>query len=122
MIQKKTGLHVINQQVAYLMRSGEPDALDRMVATSFANLATDLALRKESGYMVALQQGKYATFPIGNTKDHKKVVDVKELYDEKITVRKSLTFSGNRCSCIDLFAGKQAKPVLHFPENGLFLS
>ena len=81
LIQKKTGLHVINQQVAYLMRSGEPDALDRMVATSFANLATDLALKKESGNMVALQQGKYTTFPIGNTKDHKKVVDVKELYD-----------------------------------------
>jgi 6-phosphofructokinase 1 len=81
LIQKKTGLHVINQQVAYLMRSGEPDALDRMVATSFANLATDLALKKESGLMVALQQGKYTTFPIGNTKDHKKVVDVKEMYD-----------------------------------------
>jgi 6-phosphofructokinase 1 len=81
LIQKKTGLHVINQQVAYLMRSGEPDVLDRMVATSFANLATDLALKKESGLMVALREGKYTTFPIGNTKDHKKVVDVKELYD-----------------------------------------
>jgi ATP-dependent phosphofructokinase / diphosphate-dependent phosphofructokinase len=81
LIQQKTGLHVINQQVAYLMRSGEPDALDRMVATSFANLATDLALKKESGQMVALRDGKYTTFPIGNTKDHKKVVDVKELYD-----------------------------------------
>lgn len=81
MIQKMTGLHVIYQQVAYLMRSGEPDALDRMVATSFANLATDLALKKESGLMVALREGKYTTFPIGNTKDHKKVVDVKELYD-----------------------------------------
>jgi 6-phosphofructokinase len=81
LIQKKTGLHVINQQVAYLMRSGEPDVLDRMVATSYANLATDLALKKESGLMVALREGKYTTFPIGNTKDHKKVVDIKELYD-----------------------------------------
>ncbi|MGD0340026.1 MAG: ATP-dependent 6-phosphofructokinase [Bacteroidota bacterium] len=80
---QKMGLHIIYQQVAYLMRSGEPDALDRMVATSYANLATDLALKKESGLMVALRDGKYTTFPIGNTKDHKKMVDVKELYDSE---------------------------------------
>src|SRR3990172_1684362 len=34
-LQKLTGTQIIYQQLAYLMRSGEPDALDRMVATSY---------------------------------------------------------------------------------------
>lgn len=100
MLQKLAGTHIIYQQVAYLMRSGEPDALDRMVATSFASLATDLALKKESGLMVALREGKYTTFPIGNTKDHKKIVDVKELYDSENYRPKVAHVLGSRCSCI----------------------
>ena len=69
------------QQVAYLMRSGEPDALDRMVAISYANLATDLTFRKEFGKMVALHQGKYTTIPIDTLTQGVKRVDVDELYD-----------------------------------------
>ena len=39
-LQKLTGTQTIYQQLAYLMRSGEPDALDRMVATSYATFST----------------------------------------------------------------------------------
>jgi 6-phosphofructokinase len=80
-IQKITGSHIIYQQVAYLMRSGEPDALDRMVAISYANLATDLALKRQSGLLVALRQGKYTTVPLKTISEGIKRVDVKELYD-----------------------------------------
>jgi len=82
-IQKITGSHIIYQQVAYLMRSGEPDALDRMVAISYANLATDLIVRGEYGKMVALQEGKYTVVPIDTITRGKKVVDVQELYDSE---------------------------------------
>jgi 6-phosphofructokinase 1 len=82
-IQKLTGSHVIYQQVAYLMRSGEPDALDRMVAISYASLATDLILKGEFGKMVALQEGKYTVNPIETISQGKKVVDVAELYDSE---------------------------------------
>ena len=34
-----TGIDIVNQQLAYLMRAGAPDSLDRMVATSFGSLA-----------------------------------------------------------------------------------
>jgi 6-phosphofructokinase len=71
----------VYQQLAYLMRSGEPDALDRMVASSFAVIATDMALRKESGRMVALRDGKYTTVPIEMLGQGLKRVDVAELYD-----------------------------------------
>jgi 6-phosphofructokinase 1 len=80
-LQKLTGSHIIYQQVAYLMRSGEPDALDRMVAISYANLATDLVMANRKGQMVALREGKYTTVPMETISQGKKVVDVKELYD-----------------------------------------
>lgn len=80
-LKKLTGVHTVYQQVAYLMRSGEPDALDRMVAISFANLATDLALHKQYGKMVALREGKYTTVPIDTLTQGVKRVDVNELYD-----------------------------------------
>ncbi len=82
-IQKLTGSHVIYQQVAYLMRSGEPDALDRMVAISYASLATDLVLKGEFGKMVALQEGKYTVIPVETISQGKKTVDVDELYDSE---------------------------------------
>jgi len=80
-LKKILGVHTVYQQVAYLMRSGEPDALDRMVAISYANLATDLALKKEYGKMVALREGKYTTVPIETLTQGVKRVDVNELYD-----------------------------------------
>lgn len=80
-LKRLIGSHTVYQQVAYLMRSGEPDALDRMVAISYANLATDLALKKDFGRMVALREGKYTTVPIETLTLGLKRVDVDELYD-----------------------------------------
>jgi 6-phosphofructokinase len=80
-IKKLTGHDIIYQQLAYLMRSGAPDALDRMVAISFANLATNLVMRREFGRMVALHEGKYTTVPLDVVTQGVKRVDVAELYD-----------------------------------------
>ncbi len=80
-LKQITGTEVIYQQVAYLMRSGEPDALDRMVAISYANLATDLIIKKQYGRMVALNEGKYTHIPIDSIASGLKRVDVEELYD-----------------------------------------
>lgn len=80
-LQNLTGMKTIYQQLAYLMRSGEPDALDRMVATSYANLATDLIIKHEFGKMVALHEGKYTTVPIDTLAKGFKRVDIEELYD-----------------------------------------
>ena len=80
-IKKISRVNTVYQQVAYLMRSGHPDALDRMVSISYANLATDLILRKESGKLVALREGKYTYVPIETMTKGLKRVDVDELYD-----------------------------------------
>lgn len=80
-LRKILGIHTVYQQLAYLMRSGEPDALDRMVATSYANIAADLAIKKDYGRLVALRDGKYTTVPIASLGQGVKRVDVAELYD-----------------------------------------
>jgi ATP-dependent phosphofructokinase / diphosphate-dependent phosphofructokinase len=80
-IERRSGVNTLYQQVAYLMRSGEPDALDRMVSTSYGYLATDLLLKKQSGRMVALRDGKYTTVSANVISEGRKRVDVDELYD-----------------------------------------
>jgi 6-phosphofructokinase len=80
-IKRITGQDIMYQQIAYMMRSGAPDSLDRMVAASFGNLAMQLIRRNETGKMVALHGGKYTTVPIDIITTGKKRVDVPSFYD-----------------------------------------
>ncbi len=82
-VRDLTKEHIIYQQVAYLMRSGEPDALDRMVANSFANLATDSILKGQSGQMTALRDGRYTMVPVEMIMEGTKRVDIDQLYDSQ---------------------------------------
>jgi 6-phosphofructokinase len=81
LLKRLTGEDLIFQQLSYLMRSGAPDSLDRMVAVNFANMAIDLAMRGVSGRMIALSQGIYIDVPIFTLTSGRKRVDVQELYD-----------------------------------------
>ncbi|HEY4669546.1 MAG TPA: 6-phosphofructokinase, partial [Tepidiformaceae bacterium] len=60
-LKELTGIDIVNQQIAYLMRAGAPDSLDRMVATSFGRLAVGLIRDSHFGRMVSLQSGVYTT-------------------------------------------------------------
>lgn len=81
LLKKKTGIGIIEQRLAYLMRSGSPDSLDLMVAINYAVMAADLAMEGSTGRMVALRGGTYTNVPISVTKEGVKRVDVTELYD-----------------------------------------
>jgi 6-phosphofructokinase 1 len=80
-IKRSTGQDIMYQQLAYMMRSGAPDSLDRMVAMSFGHMAIQLIARRETGKMVALHGGKYTTVPIDMLMAGKKRVDVTAYYD-----------------------------------------
>lgn len=82
-IKYRTGHHIMFQQPAYLMRSGAPDSLDRMVAMCFGNLAAQLILKGDTGKMVALQNGCYTAIPIDYIMSGKKIVDINRYYDVK---------------------------------------
>jgi 6-phosphofructokinase 1 len=80
-IKKITGVNTMYQQLGYLMRSGAPDSLDRMVAMSFGNLVSQLLRRNDTGKLVALHGGKYTTVPIDMVLAGRKRVDVPAYYD-----------------------------------------
>jgi 6-phosphofructokinase 1 len=80
-LKKLTGQNIITQRLAYLMRSGAPDALDLMVASNYAQLAVDLIVSGASGRMVALRDGSYTHVPFSTVASGVKRVDVDELYD-----------------------------------------
>jgi 6-phosphofructokinase 1 len=82
-IKQITGENVLYQQLAYLMRSGVPDSLDRMVATCYGHLAVQLIKTGQTGRMVALNDGRYTSVPVDTMTSAKKRVDVDKFYDVK---------------------------------------
>ena len=75
-------IDVVNQRLGYLVRSGDPDALDSIVPMAFGNLALDLILKKEYGRLVSVHRGFYDSVPITSVTSEKKVVDVKKYYNK----------------------------------------
>ena len=71
---------VINQRLGYLVRCGDPDALDSIVPMAFGNLALDLILNGTGGRLVNVRNGRYDNVPIEVVTSRKKVVDVGKYY------------------------------------------
>ena len=82
-LKKLTGEDIVYQQIAYLMRSGAPDAVDLMVSVNYAHMAMDLILDGARGRMCALRDGNYTHVPISTITSSVKRVDVDELYDSE---------------------------------------
>ena len=74
-------INVINQKLSYLVRCGDPDAVDSIVPMAYGNLALDLILKKKSGRMVCLRSGEYDDVALEVVVSQKKVVDVDKYYD-----------------------------------------
>lgn len=73
-------INVINQRLGYLVRCGDPDALDSIVPMAFGNLALDLVLDGTAGRLVNVRNGRYDNVPIEVVTSRKKVVDVEKYY------------------------------------------
>jgi 6-phosphofructokinase 1 len=71
---------VINQRLGYLVRCGDPDALDSIVPMAFGNLALDLILNGTGGRLVNVRNGRYDNVPIEVVTSRKKMVDVGKYY------------------------------------------
>lgn len=82
-LSQRTGLDMVIQSLAYLMRSGPPDALDRMVANAFGTLAVQLLERKQVGRMVSVIDGNYTSVEADTLLNGRRRVDVDALYDRK---------------------------------------
>jgi len=80
-IKRITGQNTMYQKLGYVMRSGPPDALDRMVANGFGHIAFNLIKKQDYGKMTALQEGKYTTVPLSMVVAGKRNVNVEKYYD-----------------------------------------
>ena len=74
-------VNVVTQRLGYLVRSGDPDALDSIVPMAFGNLALDLIDSGTSGQLVSVHNGRYGNVPLDVIIGAKKVVDVDKHYD-----------------------------------------
>ncbi|HEV8238968.1 MAG TPA: 6-phosphofructokinase [Thermoanaerobaculia bacterium] len=80
-LQRITGQDTMHSDLTYDLRSGNPDALDQTVATTFANIALDLIADGVTGRMVAVQGGRYAHVDLPDREQGSRQVDVHGLYD-----------------------------------------
>ncbi len=74
-------INVINQRLGYIVRSGNPDAIDSIVPMAYGNLALDLILDGVSGRLVTLRNGRYGNEHLEVVTSYKKVVDVSKYYN-----------------------------------------
>jgi 6-phosphofructokinase 1 len=77
----RTGIESLTIELTYDLRSGQPDALDQMVATTFANVAMDLVAGGRFGQMVGIREGKYAYVDLQATGVEPRRVNVEEMYN-----------------------------------------
>jgi 6-phosphofructokinase len=74
-------ISVINQRLGYLVRCGDPDAIDSIVPMAYGNLALDMLLSGIHGRLVVLKNGRYDNVPIEVVTNSKKVVNIEEHYN-----------------------------------------
>jgi ATP-dependent phosphofructokinase / diphosphate-dependent phosphofructokinase len=76
-----TGIDTVHSDLTYDLRSGDPDALDQMAATTFANIAVELLADGVSGRMVAIHGGKYTHAPLPDPSLGSRRIDVPSMYN-----------------------------------------
>lgn len=76
-------INVINQRLGYLVRGGDPDAIDSIVPMAYGNLALDLILQGIHGRLVVLKNGRYDNMPLDVVTASKKTVNVDKYYNRE---------------------------------------
>lgn len=74
-------VNTITQKLGYLVRGGDPDAIDSIVPMAYGNLALDLILDGIHGRLVVLKNGRYDNMPIDVVANSKKFVNVEKFYN-----------------------------------------
>ena len=80
-ISKRTSVESIVSDLTYDLRSGEPDFVDKMIASTYGNMALEAMLAGQSGVMAALVGGCYQMAPIPDPKLGPRKVDVESMYN-----------------------------------------
>ena len=79
----RTGEETVVSDLTYDLRSGAPDFLDTMVATTFGTMAYDCITAHKHGIMASINEGKYAMVNIPDPKLGPRHVDVEHMYNKE---------------------------------------
>jgi ATP-dependent phosphofructokinase / diphosphate-dependent phosphofructokinase len=79
-LRDRTGIEAVASELTYDLRSGEPDAIDQLVATTFANVAMDLVAEGHTGRLVGIRDGRYAHTDLPEP-GRPRTVDVDDMYN-----------------------------------------
>jgi 6-phosphofructokinase 1 len=80
-IKKTLGEETIVSDLTYDLRSGSPDFVDKMVASTFAGMAVDCVEGNRSGLMMAISHGCYAEVAIPDPTLGPRKVDIESMYN-----------------------------------------
>lgn len=80
-IKRASGEETLVSDLTYDLRSGSPDFVDRMVASTFAGMAMEALEDGKSGLMAAINEGRYAMVPIPDPKLGPRRVDIESMYN-----------------------------------------
>jgi ATP-dependent phosphofructokinase / diphosphate-dependent phosphofructokinase len=80
-IMNKTGSETVVSDLTYDLRSGAPDFLDTLVATTFGTMAYDAITSHKTGLMASITDGKFAMVEIPDPKLGPRHVDVEKMYN-----------------------------------------
>jgi 6-phosphofructokinase 1 len=81
-IKSRTGEETIVSDLTYDLRSGSADFVDRMVASTFAGMATDAIGEGKHGMMTAISNGCFSMVAIPDPKLGPRRVDVDNMYNK----------------------------------------
>jgi 6-phosphofructokinase len=87
-------IDIVNQKLGYFVRCGNPDAIDAIAPMIYGNMALDLLIKKETGRLVVLKNGRYGNAPIEIITSTKKIVNVAEYYNTERLAPKFDNFEG----------------------------
>jgi 6-phosphofructokinase 1 len=80
-VQERAGEDTVVSDLTYDLRSGEPDFLDKTIATTFANLAFELIASGSTGRMVGIRNGCYTDSAIPDPQLGPRKVDSDTMYN-----------------------------------------
>jgi len=80
-LKKRVNEETVVSDLTYDLRGGAPDFVDKMVATTFGNMAMDAILEGKSGLMTAVHNGCYDMVAIPDPALGPRKVDVATMYN-----------------------------------------
>ncbi len=80
-VMSHTGFETVVSDLTYDLRSGAPDFLDTLVATTFGTMAYDAITSGKSGLMASITDGKFAMVGIPDPKRGPRHVDIATMYN-----------------------------------------